>query len=250
MRHLGAFYQSIDLNAALTNINAVPDTQVYTSGTLLRVPPELPNLCKAAAIYLGTSFTNAQVSTPSLRALANYDISPLSLVAPFALDGEYDDRYDNPLALAGNEQLQFALNGDAAGAVAGYGLLEFSDGPVKAETRNSFTVKATGAAVLAAGQFVNTGVVFDTVLPAGNYDIIGLRAEGANLVAARVAFVGGTWRPGVLGRASAAVQDIWRDRQGHSGVFGSFNINQPPSIDCLGITDTTQVFYFDLVKTK
>ena len=248
-RHLAAFYQSAAITT-LVAINAVPDTQIFTSGTTQRVPPDLPFIASCMASYAGSTITQAQVETPSLRALANYDISALNPPAVTSANNNLDDRYDNPLALAGNETLTLSIAGTNAGAAAAYGIVEYCDGPVKPATGNFFTVQATGAATLSAGKFVNTAVTFDTVLPAGTYNVVGFRAIGANLVAARIAFVGGVYRPGVLGYPSLGSEDNPRYRAGMSGVYGSFDINQPPTVDCLGITDTAQTFLFDLVKTK
>lgn len=249
MRHLAAFYQSVAITA-LAAINAVPDTQIFTSGTTMRVPPDLPNIGLAAANYFGTSTLQGQIETPSLRALANLDISPLN--PPLVTNGltGFADYYDTPVTLNGNESMTLSLSGTNSGAAGAYGFVEFTDGPIKPVTGEFFTVKATGTAALSAGKFVNTGVTFDTVLPAGTYNVVGLRAEGANLYAARLAFVGATYRPGVLGSIGPGSADYDRFRGGKCGVYGSFDINQPPTVDCLGITDTAQVFYFDLMKTK
>ncbi len=248
-RHLAAFYSSLT-NPTVAALNAVPDTQIFSVGTIQRVPPAMPNVCMAEASYVATTLTLAEVQTPSLRVLANYDISPLNLTAPPTNAFSYDDRYDNPLKLTGNEDLQAVMTGTSTGAQDAYVILEYCDGPAKPDMRNSFTIQATGAATLSAGAYVNTALTFNTTLPAGTYDVIGFRAEGAHLAAARIAFIGQVNRPGVLGVATAAQEDNLRMRQGGAGVFGSFDINQPPTVDCLGITDTAQVFYFDLVKTK
>ena len=250
MRHLAAFYSNAALGGVLTALAAVPDTQIFTSGNILRVSPDVPLLAMAYGAYLATTITQGQIETPSLRALANFDVSPLSLTGPVADSQSFDDLYDAPLTLAGNESMTFSVNGTSTGAQDAYGIVEFTDGAVKPVSGNIFTVRGTGAATLSAGVFVNTPVIFDTVLPAGSYNVVGLRAEGANLVAARIAFVGQTYRPGVLGITASNQSDNLRYRNGASGTFGAFNINQPPTVDCLGITDTAQVFYFDLQKTK
>ncbi len=249
MRHLAAFYSNATI-AAPTLLAAVPDTQIFSQGTIQRVPPAMPNLCMAAAFYDDTSFLSAQVQTPSLRVLANYDVSPINATLPAPNTNSYDDRYDAPLELEGNESLTVELDAAAGGNKDGYLIVEYCDAPVKAVTEKSFTVKATGAATLSAGTFVNTAIALNSTLPDGTYNVVGFRAEGANLIAARIAFVGLVNRPGVLGITDPFQEDNLRYRQGASGVFGSFDTNQPPTVDCLGITDTTQVFYFDLIKTK
>lgn len=248
-RHQAAFYQNANFGT-LTPVNTVPDTQIFTAGTILRVPPELPFICMAAAEYAGTTIDQAQIETPTLRALANHDVSPLGIQPQTGGNKNYNDLYDNPLAVKGNESLTLSILGTGAGSHVATAIIELCDGAVKPTTGNFFTVRATGAAALSAGLYVNTAVTFDTVLPAGVYEVVGLRAEGANLLAARIAFVGQVARPGVLGSVADTSMEYDRFRAGRSGSFGMFDINQPPSVDCLGVTDTAQVFYFDLKKVK
>lgn len=249
MRHMGAFYQSATITSLVT-INAVADQSIFTSGKDLRVPNDLPYLSMAAALHNDAGFTQAQVQSPTLRDLAPFDVSPnkAALVFPSPHTGAY--LYDNPLQLTGNEALNFAFAGADAGNIVSYGLVELTDGPVKPVTGEIFTVRATGTAALSAGVWVNTPLTLGTTLPAGKYNLVGLRAEGANLVAARTVLIGQAYRPGVL--ACTAISDVpySRYRYGGVGSFGMFDINQPPTIDCLGVTDTTQRFYLDLIAVK
>lgn len=247
-RHTATFYQSVNLSA-LTAILAVPDTQIFTSGDNLRVDPTVDMLASAYNVYEGTGFTQTQIVTPSLRQIAPLDISENNLSVSSSVAPSLLDLYANPKQLVGNETLTLSMNGTAGGAVAAYSIVDFVDAPIKPVTGNIFTVRATGAANLSAGVYVNTPLVFDTVLPAGNYQVVGLRAEGAHLIAARVAFVGQVYRPGCPGAPAPATPDYWQYRAGNLGVWGTFNINQPPTVDCLGITDTTQAFYLDLIQT-
>lgn len=245
-RHLAAYYSSVNL-AALTAFAAVPDQQLFTEGNAIRVDPTVDMIGSSTTIYLGTAVKQTQLNSPSLRQLAPYDSAGQNLTFPTTVPLSTNDLYDAPLQLAGNESLTFSVDGTAGGAVNGYGIVEFLDGPVKPVTGTMFTVRATGAATLEDGEFVNTPVTFDTQLPAGSYNIAGFRAEGAHLYAARIACVGAFYRPGVLGTQNSSVKSFDRYRMGRCGSFGTFNINQPPTVDCLGNTDSTQVFYFDLM---
>lgn len=248
-RHLAAFYENFQI-VAPHNINAVPDQQLFTSGKEIRVSPTVQNVCMVAATYLSSNNKAAFLTSPSLRVLAPYDINPFSITAPIAAPQGYTDRYDDPLKLLGNESLTLTIDAAAGAAHDAYGLVEFCDGPVKPASGDVFTVRATGAAVLSAGAWVSTQLALQTVLPAGSYNVLGFKAIGTNLVAARMNFVGQWNRPGVLGVADPTVEDQPRARNGYGGVYGAFDINQPPTVECLGITDTTQEFYLDLVKTK
>lgn len=248
-RHTATFYQSTSLGS-LTALLAVPDTQIFTSGDNLRVDPTVDMLASSYNVYLGTTFTQTQIVTPSLRMIAPLDVSQNNLTVSSTVAPSLLDLYANPKQLAGNETLTYSQNGAHSGAVAAYGIVDFVDAPIKPVTGNIFTVRATGAAALSAGVYVNTGLTFDTVLPAGNYQVVGLRAEGANLIAARVAFVGQVYRPGCPGAPTPGTPDYWQYRAGNLGVWGTFNINQPPTVDCLGISDSAQAFYLDLIQTN
>ena len=103
---------------------------------------------------------------------------------------------------------------------------------------------------MSAGSWVNTALTFNSTLPSGTYQVVGMRAEGANLVAARLVFVGGQFRPGVAAASAANLALFNRFRNGQIGVFGAFDVNQPPTLDCLGVTDTSQEVVLDLIKTK
>lgn len=250
MMHLAAFYKSVDPAAALTLISAVPDQSVFTSGNDVRVPTALPNLLGEAALSAATTPLYAQVQSPSLRDLANQDVQPIALAAVFAQSDQWQWHGDNPRALVAAESVNFAINATGGAAAANYGLIWLGDGAPKAQTGKMFSIRATGAATLVAGTWVNTALTFNSTLPAGTYDVVGMRAQGTNLVAARLSFVGGQFRPGVPGEVTNNTS-WWRAaRYGNLGVFGSFDINQPPTADCLGATDTVQNFILDLIKTK
>ena len=81
------------------------------------------------------------------------------------------------------------------------------------------------------------------------YQVVGFRAQGTNLVAARIVFVGAAFRPGVPAEPNGQVENWEWTRDGQLGVLGQFDVDQPPTIDCLGATDTSQVFTFDLIQT-
>jgi hypothetical protein len=248
-RHLAAFYQSLT-SPTLATVNAVPDTQIVTLGNAIRVPLDIFNLSMVASLYEATTFTQAQVETPSLRALAPLDVNPLNISQPLPLNNNFADFYNSPVKLVGNENLTLSFSGTSTGGQGAYGVVEFTDGPIKPVSGNIFTIKASAAATLSAGTFVNSALTLDVVLPAGSYNVVGLRVESANGVAARLAFIGQTYRPGVLCKASPQQQDDMRYRQGNCGSYGVFDQTQTPSIDVLGDTDTAQVVYLDLIKVK
>lgn len=249
MIHLAGYYQSVNSAGVLTQLNAIPDVTIFTSGANLRVPSGLTNLLAVGALSAQTGPSYAQVQSPSLRQLANHDVNKIASALVWATGNAIESFMDNPRALQVAESVNFAVAATGGAAAGNYGLLWLGDGPVKPTSGKIFTVRATGAASLTAGTWVNTAVTFNTVLPAGTYQVVGFRAQGTNLVAARIVFVGAAFRPGVPAEPNGQVENFAFTRDGALGVLGQFDVDQPPTIDCLGATDASQVFSFDLIQT-
>ncbi len=247
MRHFSAYYQSVTLAGALVRINAVPDTQNVTNGLNVQVPAGMSNVGFVESLYDGSAFLQSQLNSPSLSALFPYDISTKITGAAQDSVPHGDNLYDNPIPLVATEYLNFseAATGTTKNA---YGLVEFVDGPAKPVSGKIYSIKGAGVATLSDGTFVNTPVTLDAVLPAGTYDLVGFRAEGANLIGARIAFLGQGNRPGCPGVPDSDALGDPVFRRGKLGVWGTFTNQTFPSIDCLGNTDTAQTFIFDLIK--
>src|SRR5260370_3179901 len=88
------------------------------------------------------------------------------------------------------EASTFDINSAPAAVQAQWGLVWFADGPIAPIVGNMFTARATGTTVL--GVLVRTLVPFVLAesLPRGRYQVVGLRAQSAGLIAARLVFAG------------------------------------------------------------
>lgn len=249
MFHLGAFRAASVASPGLQTIAAVREEMFFTNGPDFRVPEGLPHLIGAAALLNAATGLRAQLQSPSLRVLANLDIEPLVNALVFGSPPEQAFHPDSPNPLTPDEALNFAVV-ETAGAIVCHGLIFLADGPQQPVTGNIFTVQATGASALAAGAWVNSNLTFAQVLPAGTYQVVGMRARGANLVAARLVFPEQVARPGVLAVNAIGDLDPWTARYGRTGVFGEFPHTNPPTIDCLGTVDGAQTVLLDLIKVR
>lgn len=249
MLHLAAYYKSVDPAAVTTLISAVPDQSIFTQGNDVRVPKGMGNLLAEAALSAATTPLFGEVQSPSLRTLANQDIGVVAAAAKFGSQDQIQRHFENPRALQEAESVNFGINATGGAAADNYGLIWLGDGPIKETNGKIFTVRATGTAALAAGKWVNTPVAFQTVLPAGTFQVVGFRAQGPNLIAGRIVFVGAPYRPGVPAETANTNNYFPWTRNGKLGVLGQFDVDQPPTIDCLGATDAAQVFLFDLIQT-
>jgi hypothetical protein len=248
MFHTVAWFQSVDPGNAFQAINGVPDPSITVNGISVRVLPTMPNIIGTAALINDASAVRAQLQSPSLRASVNQDIEPIVAAAVFGTDPPLYMHPQSPRALAEDEDMNFFVQSDPAAAAAHYGLAWLADGPQQAVDGEIITVRATSACALSAGVWVNGALTFSQVLPVGRYSVVGMRARGANLVAARLVFVGAAHRPGVPAVNAVGNRDSWYFRTGRLGVWGDFHTNTPPTVDCLGITDTAQVLEFDLIR--
>ena len=246
--HLGGYFEDVDQGAVAADIAAMSDEAITASGDALRVPRDLSNLGLAACVSAATTLTAAQVQSPTLRTLANYDVEPLNNAATPANPPALADIMMNPRELTAGEDLTFNVNSDHAAAIEIYGFVAFTDGAPQPATGQIFSVRFTTAITLAQGVWTNGNITFGSDLPFGQYAVVGMRHRSTNLVASRLAFVGGRYRPGVLGVNAIGDVDADYARFGASGVWGTFDSTEPPTVDAVGITDTTQVGILDLIK--
>jgi hypothetical protein len=248
MQHLGAFYESVDPGAAYNTLNAVSDACLFTSGVDMRVPSGLSSLIGAAVTGNDSSIARAQIQSPSLRQVVNIDVEPMINALVFGNPPEAIYHPRMPIPLVGDEALNFAVDSDPSSAVVHYGLVWFADGAQQEAQGQIYSVRATSACSLSAGAWVAGELTFNQVLPRGRYQVVGMRARGTNLVAARLNFRGQAFRPGTIALNAIGDQDHRLMRHGGMGVLGEFDTNTPPAIDCLGVTDSSQVYILDLIK--
>jgi len=246
---LVGFSESQAAGASYKEILALPDQHVTVQAEDIIVPPELTNIVCAAVI--GSNVTAARIVSPSIRAMIPIDVEPLNRDAEPLSPFTGIDLKANPVALTGLEALNVQASNDATAAVRQTALIWLSDGPIAPVTGKIFTVKATSSTTLTAYTWTNGAITFAQDLPAGRYQVVGMRAESAGLIAARLVFPGYSWRPGVIG--ADAVTDLQDEpfRYGRFGVFGEFDHNRPPTVDFLSASaDTSETVYLDLIKIR
>lgn len=248
MQHLVAYYESQDGGNAYHNVAAVLDTVVFTSGDDVRVPEAISHIIGVAQLSGATTLTAGRISSPTLRQLANPNVEPIVNAVVFGSYPEFNHMPLNPIRISGNESVRCEINSDHASAVAEYGLLLLADGAQQPVPGDIFSVRADAAITLSAGTWVNGALTFEPTLPDGQYQVVGMRFRGTNLVAGRLVFPGQAFRPGAPAVNAIGDLDIPTFRFGRGGVFGQFDTNQPPTLDALGVTDSAQDIVLDLIK--
>jgi len=250
MQHMIAYYGTVGTASTLLQITPVQDPTVTINGYLSYVPTGFNKVALAAACDSAGDILEIQLQAPSLRTLWYPDVSPVCPTLTFDNPDLYMDLMDNPLELKTAEGLSMWASSSST-SVGIYGVVIYSDDKVTPANGRIFTLKATASATLATGTFVNAALTLEQTLPVGDYDVVGMRLEGTDLVAGRLVFIGksAVSRPGVLAQSAINKSGNKRFRQGRVGVLGTFNYITPPTIDFLGTTGgTAQTVYLDLIQ--
>jgi len=250
--HMIGFSESVLSAGTLQAIAPMPDPTITVNDDEAYVPDKYNQLVLAAAIVRTNAITRAQFRAPSLREMVYPEVSPQVIGANFDDPGECADFRQSPIQLVTNEGLEFWSDGGGDGTTAATvsAFAWLSDGKISSQAGKIFPVRATASIGLSSGKWVSGPLEWDQSLPVGTYDIVGMRAEGAGLLAARLVFIGDSavTRPGCVGVSSSDERGGELFRMGAMGVFGTFSSITPPSVECTGTGGSSQSFIFDLVK--
>lgn len=247
-----AFYESQDIAGVWANMAAIDDQHIYTEGDDLTIPSLNQVVAIAAGIGSGGNEL-ARLSAPSLRGVSLPIIHPVNGGADADAEPDADpkvmDLRTTPIVLVVGEQLNAQGHSDTTAAAAQWVIVWLASGPIALVTGRIITVRGTNTDTLVADAWTNGNLTLDEDLPSGRYQLVGMRAISAGLVAARAVPRGGGWRPGVLGCDDAQDNSHRIFRFGQMGVFFEFAHNEVPSIDFLSISaDTDQEVFLDLIK--
>lgn len=241
-----AYSANID-SAVPIAVAALADQHVRVQANDVIVPEAMNVLIGAFAF--GLNITRAQLVSPSLRRLVNHEISPINIGALPLSPLAFNDNSMDPLVLDPSEALNLFAAESGAGATRVNCGVWLSDGETTPINGEVIAVRFTGTTTLVANSWTNAAITFDQSLPAGRYQVVGMRAESAGLQLARLVFVGGIWRPGCIGFANAGQVEPNIFRDGGLGAWGEFAHNTPPTIDYLSNSaDTAQAGVLDLIK--
>lgn len=244
--HLAAYSASVD-QAAIAPIAAVGDPALTVSGNNIQIPEFGGYL--VGAFGIGVNLTRMQLQSPSLRRVINYEVAPLNYLATAEIPAMLVDLFGNPIPLDVGEQMQCYTSEDGAGATRMNGFVLLGDGKKEVIADPIFSVRVTAAVTLTAFAWTNGAMVFDQVLPVGDYAIVGAKFTSATLLAFRFLFSGQTARPGGIGQVAMHDGLYPGQRFGGWGVWGVFNSTTPPTVDWIaGAADAAETGVLDLVK--
>ena len=245
--HLLAFYTN-DLASGASNValGAPADQIIGGTSTSYFIPEDF----RVAWAYASNdAFTAVRLNQPSLREPFLPYLDPISLTAlpanspPVSL---YDDA--GPTVFR-NEYLQVEGSRSVATASDAYCLLSLTTGRLPIAPGPRIRARFTSSITIAEGTWAIGAITFADTLPNGRYQVCSLSAYGTNLLAARLAFQGGGYRPGILCQGAQGEWTPPAIPQWYQGALGSFMNTVPPQLECFGVgAGSSQIGYMDLVQ--
>jgi hypothetical protein len=245
--HLAAYFAALGVNAADSDVAALSDQALTIQNNHFIFPRPLSVIW---AYYIAASATRAKIQSPKTRIIADPYIRPIergSLPGSRPSIADYSNR---PIDLNQLDEIRIlGSNNLGAATEPSYAFLGLQETFEPAPQGTLTTLRATTVVTTVTRQWTFAALVFDQTLPAGRYAVVGMDAYATNLIAARLAFVAGGWRPGVICSQSVGqtVGDYFR--RGNYGLFGRFDSTAQPSVEFLseGAATNPEV-YLDLIK--
>lgn len=250
MFSLVAFYSSLANGVTNTGVAAVQDQSMTADASNRYQSPGDWNVL--ATHMLVPNGTAARINAPSLRSLVLPQIYPIKVgTATATLDGPNQYSNKGPRFVNG-ESFQPEISRAGAGAGDVYGAFWIGPAFTPARGGRAFTLVATSAVTTVKGAWVAGTLVLDQTLPAGRYAVVGLAAQWAGALYARLIFPGvAQFRPGVLGQVAYGDQPWDYDwRMGRGMDMGEFVFNAPPQLEVFSTAAATVTVtaYLDLIK--
>lgn len=245
--HLLAYYTNdLALSASNVALGTVTDQAWTFSSTGYFMPDNL----KCFAAYAGNdAYTAVRLNQPSLRDPFLPYIEPVSLTTLPANTPPVMKMWEMGINLTKNEYLSVEGSRGAVAVSDAYALLWVGKSRVAIPPGPRRTIRFTSAITIAEGTWSLGAMTFSDTLPNGRFAIVGMNVFGTNLLAARLAFTGGGWRPGVLCQGA---QGEWTEPafdRDEFGLFGTFLNTIQPNLECFGVgAGTSQIGYLDLVQ--
>lgn len=247
---LVAFQGHTDEEGEYLNQAAVPDEIATVQGNYLYVPADVPNLIGAYGACGGTVEGGAYLKSPSLRALAYYDLQPTQEAIKPSGSESVRIHPTMPIPLTPGEGLEAMILSNP-GAAEYHTLVAFlADAAIAPVTGVIHPVKFSTAITETVGKWSNGAIIFSQSLPVGKYQIVGAVMWGTSGVAFRFVLKGYGHRPGFICHSSEGNRGADVQRYGQMGVWGEFDSNVPPSVDWLAMatSGSAQTGIMDLIK--
>ena len=244
--HLVGYEESIAA-VANTDLDAIPDGILTIQNN--HIMPQDDRLLQFAWAASAT-IDRARLVTPETRQVANPYIRPVDASLGPSDDTPVADYRDNPFRLKGLEEIAVeATSTIAMGSEDCFALLGLGRNMSPAPRGQIYTMRGTGTTTLVADRWTLTAITWEQSLPTGTFICVGLGAQSANCIGARLSFDNQADRPGCVGMSAVTNREHQMFRKGGLGAWGMFTSTSLPEVEFLAdVADAAQVVYLDFVR--
>lgn len=244
--HLAAYSSSIAGASTNATLSAVNDGILTISNNAFLIPRK-GELVAAAAF--GVNCSRQRLNTPDFRYVGLPSIVPVNQALTVPSPPNVADFRESPLKLQKVDQTTIESTNTDAGAQTHVCLVVLAFGRKTVPPGNITRLRGTAAITAVAGSWVNGTLTLDQTLPQGQYAVVGMMANGTNLLGARLIFAGAPFRPGCL--AQNAVNGIPHKMftDGSLGTYGTFENANLPNLEIFTVAAcTAQEVFLDVVR--
>lgn len=228
MFHLAAFFEVDTAAGTLADIAAITDgwATVQNGHFIFQDTYKLTSF-----IAFANTITRAQLNTPHWRFVNQPEIQPVTTVWGDVQGLTIPNILPPFLTIPRIDEVQFLATTSGTSTTGILGAMFVHDGRFNIAQGDIYPARFTYSLTSATGSWVRTNITFDSALPAGRYQVVGLDLIGGNQRLGRLRFQEYTMMPGVPVRNTAigTFRDIWR--YGKYGSFGEFEQTAQPSLE-------------------
>lgn len=198
----------------------------------------------------GVNASRARINTPSMRFVGLPFLAPLNTGVAVPSPPNLADFGDfGPQPNDADEITVESTHTDAAPQIQ-FAVVTLRFGRKAIPPGDRYRIRATSAIAGVVGSWVSGSLTFDQNLPSGIYTIVGMDVFGTNLIAGRLIFPGGGWRPGCLARNAVGSVPHRLFTNDDLGCYGDFDSTAPPTVQgYCEAANAAQEWYFDIVRT-
>lgn len=242
--HLAAYRGSVGAGLSDVDIAAVQDNQLTIANNHF-VLPEKMRLAFAAGF--GTNLSRLLLNTPKMRYVGLPSLVPINITATVPSPPNLVDLTDKNMWVDKVDEIAVQASSTDAGAQTMTAIMAFQPAFKQPQQLQVWRIRATAAITAVAGSWTAGSMTLQQTIPRGTYAVIGMDIVGTNLLAGRLSFAGGSWRPGVIARNAVGSVPHPMMQSLAMGVFGEFDSINLPVLEILsGGANTSQEIFLDL----
>lgn len=244
--HTAAYFETGLASGTASDIPAVFDSVFTISNNHFLIQNARQLLW---AYSSGLNLQNSSIQSPTIRRVTKLGIDPFNQAVLPATNPNILDLSKHPFSLPPLEELQNIVSDNTGTTDTVYTVFTSTPAVIPCPPGNIFTFHGTSSTPAVQGKWTTVIPVWDTILPSGDFAIVGGRMQSTNGIAFRVLLHGKSDRPGGLAVTSLGNRPPYLQRNGFLGEWGRFNAFTLPYIDvlCNG-ADATQDIELEIVQ--